>query len=153
MPEVFERHEHLRSLGDILLAADGDEARAKHLGRIFEAALQLWAKGQLAGPDVEPWDDFRTRAKRALGTVRDGIPDPGLAMRQRGRKIVVFTSAGMIAAAVQLAIGCPDEQAVSLAFRTRNASLSELLFSGERLSLLSFNGVPHLRDASLISLR
>jgi hypothetical protein len=35
----------------------------------------------------------------------------------------------------------------------RNTGVSELLFSGERLSLASFNEVPHLDEAALITLR
>jgi broad specificity phosphatase PhoE len=153
MPELFEKHEHLRGLGDALLAADGDETRARHMSILFEAMLQLWGKGELEAADVEPWVDFRARVRRALESVRDGIPDPGLALRNRGRKIVAFTSAGVIGAAVQNAIRCDDECSISLAFRVRNSSLSEFLFSGNRFSLLSFNGLAHLADPELVTLR
>lgn len=153
MPELFEKHEHLRSLGDAMLAADGDEARARHMSTLFEAMLQLWGKGELQAADVEAWTEFRERVRRALLATRQGIPDPGLALRNRGRKIVAFTSAGVIGAAMQGAVRCDDECAISLAFRVRNSSLSEFLFSGDRFSLLSFNGLPHLSDPELVTLR
>src|SRR5205085_1414176 len=46
MPEVFSRHAHIQALGDAMLAADGDEARARSFARLFEAVLRLWLQGQ-----------------------------------------------------------------------------------------------------------
>jgi hypothetical protein len=43
--------------------------------------------------------------------------------------------------------------ALGLAFRVRNSSVSEFLFSGERFSLASFNETPHLADAALVTVR
>src|SRR5438309_2176927 len=48
MPELFERHAHLRALGDSMLAAGGDEARARIMGRLIEGVITLWVKGQIA---------------------------------------------------------------------------------------------------------
>jgi broad specificity phosphatase PhoE len=93
---------------------------------------------------VESWLEFRARVRRGLSIVRsDG----------RGRRIAVFTSAGPVAAAVQLALGADDDTALSMAFRVRNSSFSQFLFSGNRFSLASFNETPHLVDASLVTLR
>lgn len=144
MPDVFARHEHLQALGDAMLAADGDEARARGFARLFEAVLRLWIRGEVSGAGVEPWLEFRARVRRVLAAVREGA---------RGQKIAVFTSAGPVAMAVQLALGADDETALALAFRVRNSSLSEFLFSGERFSLASFNETPHLEDAALVTVR
>ena len=144
MPELFSRHDHLRALGDAMLMADGDEARARSFAILFEAVLRMWVKGEVSGAGVEPWLEFRARVRRALAVVRvDG----------RGQRIAVFTSAGPVASAVQLALGADDETALALAFRVRNSSVSEFLFSGDRFSLASFNETPHLHDAALVTVR
>jgi broad specificity phosphatase PhoE len=144
LPDLFGRHPHLSALGDALLAADGDEARARGFARLFEAVLQLWVRGEVNARGVESWLEFRARVRKALSMVR---------AEGRGRRIAVFTSAGPVAAAVQLALGADDDTALSMAFRVRNSSFSQFLFSGNRFSLASFNETPHLPDAALITVR
>ena len=144
LPDLFGRHPHLTTLGDALLAADGDEERARGFARLFEAVLQLWARGEVRANGVESWLEFRARVRRGLSMVREG---------GRGRRIAVFTSAGPVAAAVQLALGADDDTALSMAFRVRNCSFSQFLFTGNRFSLASFNETPHLADAALLTVR
>ncbi len=144
MPDLFARHAHLATLGDAMLAADGDEARASGFARLFEAVLQLWVRGEVSALGVESWLEFRARVRRALAVVRTGA---------RGQRIAAFTSAGPVASAVQLALGADDDTTLSLAFRVRNSSVSEFVFSGDRFSLSSFNETPHLPDAALVTVR
>ena len=144
LPDLFTRHAHLAALGDAMLAADGDEERAKAFARLFEATLMLWMRGETVTPGVESWAQFRQRIRRALDHVRaDG----------RGQRIAVFTSAGPVASAAQLAMGSDDETALALAFRIRNSSQSEFWFSGDRFSLVSLNETPHLTDGALVTVR
>src|SRR5260370_30070894 len=104
LPELFERHAQLRALGDAMLAAEGNEARGGAIARLFEAALQLWVRGEVKASGVEQWIEFRARVRKALAAVRSDA---------RGRRIAVFTSAGPVAASVQLATGPDDETALS----------------------------------------
>jgi len=144
LPDLFLRHAHLQALGDSMVMAEGNEARGRSMARLFEAALLLWVRGQVHAPGVEPWLQFRARVRKALSVVRE---------QARGQRIAVFTSAGPVAAAVQLALGADDETALSLAFRVRNSSVSEFLFRSDRFSLASFNETPHLEDAALVTVR
>jgi broad specificity phosphatase PhoE len=144
MPDLFARHAHLATLGDAMLAADGDEARARGFARLFEAVLQLWVRGEVNAGGVESWLEFRARVRRALAVVR---------AEARGQRIAAFTSAGPVASAIQLALGADDDTTLSLAFRVRNSSVSEFVFSGDRFSLSSFNETPHLPDAALVTVR
>ena len=144
MPDLFSRHAHLAALGDAMVAADGNVARAREFARLFEAVLQLWLRGEVSAPGVESWLEFRARVRRALSVVR---------AEARGQRIAAFTSAGPVASAVQLALGADDDTTLSLAFRVRNSSISEFVFSGERFSLASFNETPHLPDAAMVTVR
>lgn len=144
MPDLFTRHAHLAALGDAMLAADGDEARAASIARLFMATLMLWVRGRIEAPGVESWPEFRARARRALELAR---VDGG------GKRIALFTSAGPVACAAQLALGSEDETALALAFQIRNSSQSEFWFSGDRFSLVSLNETPHLDDAALVTVR
>ena len=61
---------------------------------------------------------------------------------------------GPIGVCVQLAVDAPASSAVQLNWRVKNASLTEIVFSSlQRLSLDSFNTLPHLDDATLQSFR
>ena len=153
MPELFERHAHLRALGDSMLAAGGDEARARIMGRLFEGVITMWVKGQIAAKGVESWGDFHSRVQRGLRAAQEFRSDGNLARSPSGRTVAVFTSAGVIVAAAQTALSLDDDKALGLAWHVRNSSVSEFLFSGERWSLRSFNSVPHLPDAEMITYR
>jgi broad specificity phosphatase PhoE len=153
LPDIFEVHAPLRAIGDSLLAADGDGSRAKIFDRLALNVMELWMKGQISAPGVETWADFRARVRRALDAAQE-FPTPGkLLHTPSGRLVAMFTSAGVIGAAAQLALGVDDVTSLSLAWRIRNSSVSEFLFSGPRWTLLSYNTVPHLADASLLTYR
>jgi len=144
LPDLFGRHAHLAALGDAMLAADGDVERARGFARLFEATLHLWVRGEVTARGVESWAEFRARVRHALAAIQGDAS---------GKRIAAFTSAGPVASAVQLALGADDGTTLSLAFRVRNSSISEFLFSQARFSLASFNETPHLPDAALVTVR
>jgi len=144
LPDVFRKHEHLQALGDAMLAADGDAERARGFGRLFEATLQLWLRGEITAAGVESWLEFRARVRHALAAVR---------AEARGLRIAAFTSAGPVASAVQLALGADDDTTLSLAFVRRLLAGDRSGFAGDRFSLASFNETPHLPDAAMVTVR
>ena len=152
LPELAEKHEHLRTLGDALLAADGDEARARIFARLFEGVVALWMKGQITADGVEGWGEFRARVRRALALMVTP-PNEGLDRAPVGQRIAVFTSAGVVAAAMQHALGTDDDRSLDLAWRVRNSSVSEFLYAGERFSLSVFNELAHLDDPAHATVR
>ena len=68
-------------------------------------------------------------------------------------RILIFTSGGPIGVAVQSALRAPSEQAIEINWRVRNSSLTEFIFSGNRISLDCFNVTPHLVSDELQSFR
>jgi broad specificity phosphatase PhoE len=144
LPLIYKRHPHLQVLGDAVIAADGDRARAATFARLFEATLQLWLQGQLAAEGVETWLQFQQRVRLTIEQVQSGA---------RGKRIAIFTSAGVVAVALQLSTGMEDRLALDAAFRVRNSSFSEFLYSPGRFSLASFNETPHLPDAAKVTVR
>src|SRR5256714_5431231 len=85
MPELFDRHAHLRALGDSMLAAGGDEARARIMGRLFEGVITMWVKGQIAAAGVEGWARFHHRGQRAGRAGPQGRADGNPAPSPSGR--------------------------------------------------------------------
>ena len=131
------------------LAAEFEQAphgpdRHRKFQRFFEAAMLQWLEAGIEAADVEPWPVFRDRVSGAIRRVMAGPP---------GRRVGVFTSGGPIGLAVQIALKAPARSFLEVNWRIRNASLTGFTFDRDRLTLDSFNCIPHLDDDSLLSYR
>ncbi len=54
---------------------------------------------------------------------------------------------------VQIATGCGDRAAFDMGWRVRNCSVTDFVFSPDRLTLDGFNALVHLEDSSLWTYR
>jgi broad specificity phosphatase PhoE len=109
----------------------------------FRVLTRQWAKGELDHPEVESWKSFRARVVDGLRAMTEGAP--------RASTIVAFTSGGFVAAAIGHALALDDEKVLDLSWALHNGAISELAFSESSFGLRSFNGVPHLREARLVT--
>jgi len=121
-------------------------ARGKAFERLFQAVTRRWVAGDVDAGDAESWLAFRARVERGLSRLVDDAAGPG-------RTVAAFTSAGAIGAVLGHALGLGDEKSLEIGWVVKNASLTELLFSGGRVTLSSFNGLPHLPDPAQHSYR
>jgi broad specificity phosphatase PhoE len=117
--------------------------RNRKFQKVFEPAMLAWlAAGE--HPTVETWGVFRERVLRALRRIQDGPSN---------RSIALFTSGGPISVLVQAAIGAQERSFLEVNWRVKNCSLTEFTFSKDRLSLDSFNALPHLERAEMRTFR
>jgi broad specificity phosphatase PhoE len=143
-PQLAARDSEFR----LLVEATGPDQN-RRFQKMFEALMNRWITGELDSNEVESWRAFRARVQRGLRRITGGAgPRPA-----KGRCVVAFTSGGPIGVAVQIALDAPDRTGLEVNWRVRNCSLTEFVFSGERLSLDSFNGTPHLDDPALRTFR
>lgn len=122
-------------------AKDGLDIKAnlkdlRQFQRFLEGACARWASAELTDPDIEPFAEFKQRVRAALDAVMAAHPD--------GKRVVVASSGGAIAMAVQSVLGMPDAQGISLHWMMLNSSITRIRYSGARRSLSVFNAVPHL---------
>jgi broad specificity phosphatase PhoE len=141
MPSLAKDDPSLAAIAGAL--ARGESPTPSEMLSVFRTLTRRWARGELNAAGVETFREFRRRVERGIDAM---TLDAG-----RGRSIVAFTSAGAIAAAVGRSLDLDDPKVLDLSWSLHNCSLSELAFSENRLGLVSFNGTPHLRDASLIT--
>jgi len=123
---------------------DDPAAQRRRFNRFFERSIELWLGGELGGEAVEPFLDFAARVARGMHHVirREG----------RGKRVMVVTSAGCIAASMRLAVGLDDATTLKQASIIWNTSVTEYRYRDEReLTLVGFNGVPHLDDPAHIT--
>lgn len=119
--------------------------RFRYFQRMFEAVTKLWVEGQIDSDRVESWRSFHERVQRGYRRI--------LSAGGSNRRVAVFTSGGPISVAVQLATRAPELTAIELNWRIRNCSVTEIVFSKQRLTLDSFNSVQHLEDQALWTYR
>lgn len=112
---------------------------------VFEETTSRWIKGELEpqaqDTDFEPWIDFQHRVH--------GVIDDLMRKHTGGSRVLVSTSGGVIALALQRVLGLPDEQAIAANWMVNNSSVTRLRYGGGRMSLTLFNGLSHLEKPEL----
>ena len=107
--------------------------------RVYEKVMLRWVSGVDDIPGLQRWGEFKSGVKAAIDKIT------GTA--QKGSTIAVFTSGGVIAASVQMALSIPDENAIRLSWHIANGSLTRFKFSKKGFALASFNCFSHLEIA------
>ncbi|HLJ47995.1 MAG TPA: histidine phosphatase family protein [Bryobacteraceae bacterium] len=142
LPELIDKHEDMRLLDEEFRTAADRSVAARAFEKMFQRVTRLWVAGELDSPDVETWQSFCERVE--VGIER---------ARSVGGRVAVFTSGGVIAATVRIALDLSPQRTLELSWAPRNASYAEFLFSPERFSLSSFNVYPHLDTPDLLTWR
>ncbi|HME08479.1 MAG TPA: histidine phosphatase family protein [Bryobacteraceae bacterium] len=146
LPGLMEKHEDIRALEKSFReAGEKSDSAARLYDRLFQRITRMWAGGELDSPEVESWVQFCARIDAGIARIRANVG--------ANRRITVFTSGGVIAATVRMALDLSPQRTLELSWTPRNASYTEFLTSGERFSLSSFNSHPHLEDPALLTYR
>ena len=107
---------------------------------VLEAASACWIRDKLEPQDCdkgfEYWRDFKRRVFEAVDQI--------MAANTGGRKVLVSTSGGVIATALQRVLGFSDQQAIATNWMVHNSSVTRVRYGGHRVSLGQFNSLPHL---------
>jgi len=110
--------------------------------------LNLWATNTL-GFDLpagaQTFAGFRAIAEKGLEKVMKG--------NEKGKTIAAFSSGGCIAAMLGKIIGVENpEKTMGFNLVMRNTAINEVLFSGSRQSLMTFNSLPHLSEEMITTM-
>jgi broad specificity phosphatase PhoE len=116
-----------------LARPEGPEAYRLHF-RLLRQALTRWMAGEVVPQGMPSWAGFAEGVAAALDHVR----------RTHAGPVLLVSSGGPIATAVQQVLGTPAETMVEMNMRIRNSALTEFRFTPRRHVLLSFNHLPHL---------
>lgn len=108
--------------------------------KIFEQATARWIADDLDPrddiADFERWGDFKARVYAALDEV--------MARHGTGSRVVISTSGGVIAMALQRVLNFPDDQVIATNWMVRNSAVSRIIYGRGKLSLTQFNNLAHL---------
>jgi broad specificity phosphatase PhoE len=145
LPALLETDQNIRALHAAVESAPERSARGHTFQKLFEAVISKWVEGAISPADVEPWSDFSTRV--TLGLTKF------LAAGTSGERVVIFTSGGPIAVAMQRALALSSQKTLEVSWMSRNCSWSEFLYSAGRFTLSSFNVHAHLDDPAMLTHR
>jgi len=106
--------------------------------KIFELFLREYASGRYAfeHESIQSWSHFRVQTKKGITNILENT--------NKGETVGVFTSGGTKSSIIGDILGLSDEKISELNLAILNASFSQLLYSKNRLNLLSLNETPHL---------
>lgn len=126
----------IRAIHPEPLAAPRDAEGVKQHFRLLRQGLLAWMRGESAPQGMPSHAQFLDGVAGVLDEVR----------ALGGGQVLILSSGGPISCALAQVLQAPVESAIELNLRLRNSALSELVFNAQRLSLHSFNGLPHLQD-------
>ena len=142
---LLESSDRIRELHKAFEKSDGSYEKFKTFQKMFEAVISMWVDGKISPDGVESWTEFSIRVNQRLTQI--------LSASRHGERVVVFTSGGPIALAVQRALQLTPQNTLQVSWMSQNCSLSEFLFSKDRFTLSTFNSFPHLDDSTLQTYR
>jgi len=87
---------------------------------------------------VEDWKSVKARVAKGLSAV--------MAENGRSRTVLVVASGGTISASVQYAVDTSDVATMQICWQIANTSITKFLFDDGRITLSSFNALPHLEE-------
>jgi broad specificity phosphatase PhoE len=145
MPDITRAHPHIEPLHEAYRSAEAPRDVARSFQLMFEQVVMLWVEEKIGHDEVEAWAPFRDRVRAGFERIIVG--------ESRGRRVAAFTSVGAVTVCLQIALACPDRVAFDLGWRVRNASITDVIFSKDRLTLENFNTLPHLHDPALVTFR
>ncbi|WP_353136291.1 histidine phosphatase family protein [Limnohabitans sp.] len=110
----------------------------KQYFRLLRDGLAQWMAGVVSPQGMPSYTEFVQGVVSALDHVR----------QQHEGHILLVSSGGPIATAVAQVLRASPETSIELNMRLRNSAVTEFSFNPKRLSLVSFNSLPHLETPS-----
>jgi broad specificity phosphatase PhoE len=142
---VIREHAHVGPLHEAYHSATEPRDKQRTFQLMFEQVVMLWVQDKVAVDGVESWPAFRERVEAGLRKI--------VSANASGRSVAAFTSVGAITVSLQISTGCPDRNAFDLGWRVKNCSVTDFIFSRDRLTIESFNSLAHLEDPALWTFR
>lgn len=113
--------------------------------KIFEDATAKWIGNELQprveDTDFEYWSDFQQRVYSVIDEVME--------KHRGGSRVLISTSGGVIAMALQRVLQFPDRHVIATNWMVRNSSVTRVKYGKGKLSLTQFNNLAHLEQPGL----
>ncbi|WP_026375433.1 histidine phosphatase family protein [Aestuariibacter salexigens] len=104
--------------------------------RLLKNAMHSWSNEQLDSSLIsETWQDFSARVENTLQHVCQRRPE---------KPLLLVSSGGAMSVMMGHVLGLSIESIINLNMQTKNASFSHFYFNRDKVTVNSFNSIPHL---------
>ncbi len=136
--DFTKQYAHAKKLADEVRA--DPQLQRKNSLLIFEMFFKEYTTGrfQFEHESVQSWKDFRNQTKKGIEQIKNEIGS--------GETVGVFTSGGTKSSIIGDLLGVNEEQVAEFNLVMKNTSFSQLLFSKNKINILTLNETPHLPD-------
>jgi broad specificity phosphatase PhoE len=125
VPVVARANPHIQALVDKGLRS------SKDYQKVIEAVFTHWTSPACDEPRIQSWSDYSGSVKAAVNAV--------IETQGSGKTVGIFTSGGTIATIVSQVLGLSGEHAYKFYEPIFNCSVTQLFYSGDKVSLSYFN--------------
>ncbi|MEM1404652.1 MAG: histidine phosphatase family protein [Pseudomonadota bacterium] len=126
---------------EIAEIVEGGLDSSKRFQKVIEAVFNYWVSPECDDPNIQSWDEYSSGVHSML---RDIMTNEG-----GGKNVAVFTSGGTIATFVAAVVGVPGSKTYQFYEPVFNCSVTQLIYSSNRVSLSYFNDCSFLRQLSV----
>lgn len=105
---------------------------------LFDMAVNRWLAGDANPDEIEGWNRFIERVEASIKQIA--------AENDKNSRILIFSSGGVISAAVHLATGMSPYLSMRTGWGLVNTSITKFRFGSAGLILHTFNSYPHLES-------
>tara|TARA_B100000959_G_scaffold174445_1_gene182670 strand:+ start:15584 stop:16294 length:711 start_codon:yes stop_codon:yes gene_type:complete len=113
--------------------------------QLFEAATSRWIRNELEPGEQESafehWSSFKSRVHGALDEI--------MSQHSKRSRVLISTSGGVIAMALQRVLNFSDEHVIATNWMVHNSSVTRIKYGNGKISLTQFNGLSHLEKQGL----
>jgi broad specificity phosphatase PhoE len=131
LPRVLESNPALRALVERGLRD------SKDYQKVIDAVFNYWVSPECQEPRIQSWADFSGGVRSALGDL--------MANQGGGKTLGIFTSGGTIATIVAMVLRLGGDRTYPFYEPIFNCSVTQLFYSGNRVSLSAFNDRSYLQ--------
>lgn len=137
----YDSHAVIAAIHPMPLPKPDTPALYRQHFRILRDGLTQWMAGVTSPHGMPSYVEFVEGVASALAHVR----------KNTDGNVLMVSSGGPISTAVGHVLGCPAESTIELNMRIRNTAVSEFNFNPKRMSLISFNNLPHLDGSDYVN--
>jgi len=131
LPEVMQRNPAVRALVEKGLHSSKDYQKA------IDAVFNYWVTPGCKDSRIQSWPDYSSGVRQAVVEI--------VQAQGAGKTVGIFTSGGTLATIVAQVLGVGGEQTYQFYEPIFNCSITQLFYSGSRISLSYFNDCSFLR--------
>jgi broad specificity phosphatase PhoE len=145
MPQVVKENPTVKALVEKGLSS------SKDYQKVIDAVFNYWVSPACNDSRIQSWADFSGDTRQALARVMEE--------QGSGKTVGIFTSGGTLATIVAQVLGLGGDQTYQLYEPVFNCSITQLFYTGSKVSLSCFNDCSFLqvmgavRDEKLVSYR